>query len=190
MDKSTLKALKWQILDEYNKIRDLESRYRLYPSHHYGYSAAELRRMWLHVPPDHRQPLRQFQTHLLLEKSKSKLEQLTKLYKPRKHKFINHIIAQYNRGCICYPIEESEFDEVPKCMYKFTHFGDPHWGIRQDDDGIWKAGPHRAPGIIFAEQVIDGVDEIWIEANKPRDMGESVENYIKRTMKDAQTSKV
>lgn len=127
-----MKALKWQILDEYNRIRDLESRYRL-------------------------NPIRQFQTHFLMEKSKSKLERLTKLYKPRNNKFINHIIAQYNRGCICYPIEESEFDELPKCMYKFTMFGDTNWERNR--------GPYPFSKL-YAVPAPDESYPIWLEANK------------------------
>jgi len=93
MGKENMKALKWQILDEYNRIRDLEGGYKRY-------------------------------SKVRIDESTHKLKQLTKLYEPRNNKFINHIIAQFNRGCICYPIEESEFDELPKCMYKFTMFGD------------------------------------------------------------------
>lgn len=194
MGKETMKALKWQIIDEHNRIRDLDMRFNLYrmPRGLISLSNDDLYEWVRKNPRSKYETLRHVQANLRIKESEEKLKRLTKLYEPRNNKYINHIIAQYNQGCICWPIEESEFDELPKCMYDYTMFGDTNYS--RDFTFPLKKGNKRYPlkktekrsNLIFAEQVIDNADEIWIEANKPRDMGESVESFIKRHI-DAQT---
>ena len=178
MGKETMKALKWQIIDEHNRIRDLDMRFNLYrmPRGLISLSYEDLYEWVKKNPQSKYETLRHIQANLRIKESEEKLKRLTKLYEPRNNKYINHIIAQYNQGCICWPIEESDIDELPKCMYKYTQFGDK--GYKMDETYPFTIRPRGYVSIsekteadykLYGVPVPDESYPIWLEANKYKD---------------------
>lgn len=80
------------------------------------------------------------------------LREITKKVKHRKSKYLNNIIAIFNNGCRCLPLEDDTFCELPKCMEEIL---DPISEHTYD---------------ARAADLTNEPDNLWIEANKPRTM--------------------
>lgn len=87
---------------------------------------------------------------LAMRDSEAIIKKLTKQVSHRNSKYLNNIVAIFNNGCRCLPVEDDTFFELPKCM---EHILTPMAQHTSD----------ARPADLAQES-----DDLWCVANKPR----------------------